>query len=58
MKIGQMKNSGKLTTFGEYINMLHESGKKGPATWIICSPRVADELNKLKNDKRNGRKEK
>ena len=49
-------NSGKLTPFGEYINMLNENSKRGPAEWIIVSPRVANELNKLKNNKENGRK--
>jgi hypothetical protein len=56
MKTGQKKSSGKLTPFGEYINMLNKAGKRGPATWIICSPRVAKELNKLTNNKENGRK--
>jgi len=56
MKTGQKTNSGKLTPFGEYINMLNENGRKGPATWIIVSPRIAEELNKLTNNKKNGRK--
>ncbi|CAB4175655.1 hypothetical protein UFOVP1247_265 [uncultured Caudovirales phage] len=56
MKTGQKKSSGKLTPLGEYINMLNENGRKGPATWIVVSPRVAEELNKLKNNKGNGRK--
>lgn len=56
MKTGQKKSSGKLTPVGEYINMLNENGKKGPATWIVVSPRIAEELNKLTNNKRNGRK--
>ena len=56
MKTGQKKSSGKLTPFGEYIHMLNEGGKRGPASWIIVSPRIAEELNKLTNNKRNGRK--
>ncbi len=55
-KTGQKKNSGKLTPMGEYINMLNKNGKRGPASWIIVSPRVAEELNKLTNNKENGRK--
>jgi hypothetical protein len=56
MKTGQKTNFGKLTPFGEYINMLNENSKRGPSEWIIVSPRVANELNKLKNNKENGRK--
>jgi hypothetical protein len=56
MKTGQKKSSGKLTPLGEYINMLNENGRKGPATWIVVSSKVAEELNKLKNNKENGRK--
>lgn len=56
MKTGQKKNSGKLTPMGEYINMLNKNGKRGPASWIIVSPRLAEELNKLTNNKENGRK--
>lgn len=55
MKTGQKRSSGKLTPLGEYINMLNENGKRGPASWIIVSPRIAEELNKLTN-KENGRK--
>lgn len=47
MKCG--KNSIK-----DYFDTIHEAGKKRPADWIIISPRIAYELNKLK--KNNGRK--
>ena len=56
MKTGQKKNSGKLTPLGEYCRMLDEAGKRSPASWIIVSPRLAKELNKLTNNKENGRK--
>ena len=56
MKTGQKKNSGKLTSLGEYCRMLDEAGKRSPASWIIVSPRIAEELNKLTNNKEDGRK--
>lgn len=53
MKTGQMMKCGK-NPIRDYIDRVHEAGKKGPADWIITSPRIAYELNKLK--KNNGRK--
>jgi hypothetical protein len=48
-----MKKSGK-NPIREYFDKIHEANKKGPANWIITSPRIAYELNKL--TKNNGRK--
>jgi len=56
MKTGQKTSSGKLTPFSEYINTVDENSKGGPAEWIIVSPRISEKLNKLKNNKGNGRK--
>jgi hypothetical protein len=56
MKTGQKTSSGKLTPFSEYINTVDENSKGGPADWITVSPRISEKLNKLKNNKGNGRK--
>ena len=56
MKTGQKKNSGKITSLSEYCRMLDEAGKRSPSSWISVSPRIAKELNKLTNNKEDGRK--
>jgi hypothetical protein len=55
MKIGQKTNSGKNPII-EYFNKFHEAGKNGPASWIIVSPRIAEEFKKITKNNKNGRK--
>lgn len=45
-----------IETTKEYFDRLHEAGKKGPAAWIVCSPKVAKALNKLQQKEKHGRK--
>jgi hypothetical protein len=46
-----MKTTQKL--WDEYCGIVHKSI---PSSWITVSPRISEKLNKLKNNKGNGRK--
>lgn len=42
-------NMENITTTKEYFDRLNEAGRKGPASWIVVSPRIADHLeNQIK----------
>lgn len=55
MKTGQKTNFGKNPIL-EFFNRCHEAGKKGPGDWMIVSPRLAQQLNKIDKNNKDGRK--
>jgi hypothetical protein len=60
MKIGMKmiySNMENIKNTKEYFDRLNEAGKQSPASWIIVSPRIAEELkNQIdKNDHKNNK---
>ncbi len=42
-------NMENITTTKEYFDRLNEAGRQSPASWIVVSPRIAEEIkNQIK----------